>query len=107
MKTDKDFQKVVESLSKNYLNKVLKIIDKLIKENNIQNIYSESHKLKGSGKTYGFDKISIVSLEVEELCKQLLTDKTEDIKKNKDMVIKKIKKLKNLTEEYICIGAKS
>lgn len=100
MKADKDFQKMVESLSKSYLNKVLKTLNKLIKENNIQNIYGESHKLKGSGKTYGFVKISTASLEIEELCKQLLSNKTDHLQKNKDIVKKKIKQLKSLTESY-------
>ncbi|MBE8163476.1 MAG: Hpt domain-containing protein [Bdellovibrionaceae bacterium] len=100
MKTDQDFQKMINGLSGDYLDKVLKTVEKLIKENNIQNIYEESHKLKGSGKTYGFVKISDISSEVEELCKQLLDKKEEHIKKNKNIIIKKIKQLKCLTKDY-------
>lgn len=100
MKKDKDFQKMIEGLSKTYLNKVLKTLHQLIKDGDIKNIYTESHKLKGSGKTYGFSKISIASSEIEKLCEQFLNKKTDHLQKNKNLLKQKIKQLKSLTEAY-------
>lgn len=100
MIANKNFQKMVDNLSENYLDEVIKTLDKLLKENSIQKTYNESHKLKGSGTTYGFKKISTASSEIENLCKQLLNDKTDHLEKNKSKVMKKIKQLKHLTKTY-------
>lgn len=100
MNKNKEFKNMLSALGEDYLKKVTQKLDDLINKENIKSIFEESHKLKGSGKTYGFAKISITAKEIEQLCKQLLNAKTEQLQKNKNFIITKIKKLKSLTEDY-------
>lgn len=100
MSKDKDFADILNALGENYLKKVNQKLSDLIKKKNIKSMLNESHKLKGSGKTYGFNKISTASKEIEAFCKQFVDSKTDQLQKNKIFMIKKIKKLKSLTEVY-------
>lgn len=100
MKTTEDFQAVVDKLSQNYLIQVIKTLDNLIAENNIKKTQNESHKLKGSGTTYGFSQISLKATEIEDLCKSLLTAKSDQIHKNKTIINKKVQELRSLTKTY-------
>lgn len=100
MKATEDFQLVIESLGKSYLKKVTQTLNQLIKNNNIQAIYNESHKLKGSGKTYGFESISLTAKELEKLCKKFLQKKPNPVEKDKTIINKKLLELKTLTLKY-------
>lgn len=73
MKTQKDPKKLdqlLQEMKQDYLEalpKKIVLLEKLTKEKNWDQINTEYHKLKGTGKTYGFPEISKISEHLESL----------------------------------------
>ena len=64
---------VLSDLKKDYLAKLPNRIEKLYElagNENWEDLYTEYHKLKGTGKTYGFPEISIACERLESLVQQ-------------------------------------
>jgi len=51
------------------MQKVLVILNKSLEAMDLETIQREGHKLKGHGKAYGFDEISIIGAKLEESAK--------------------------------------
>ena len=67
---DKKLSRVLSDLKVEYLESLpnkIKKIRSLTKKEDWQSLYDEYHKLKGTGKTYGFPEISILCEQLEML----------------------------------------
>jgi len=63
---------IISDLKHDYLAKLparLELLKHLIEQKNLTELQSEFHKLKGNGKTLGFQWISILSGNIEDLIK--------------------------------------
>lgn len=63
---------IIHDLKQDYIAhfpKRLQLIAQLIEEKNLEQLQSEFHKLKGNGKTLGFQWISVLSGNIEDLIK--------------------------------------
>jgi HPt (histidine-containing phosphotransfer) domain-containing protein len=61
-----------EALRQKYLKSVpekIENIRKAIATNSLHDLQQEFHKIKGSGKTYGFGDISIIATHIDKHCK--------------------------------------
>lgn len=76
--TDKKLSRVLSDLKKEYLEALpgkIQKIRSLTQKENWPLIYEEYHKLKGTGKTYGFPEISILCEQLEKLAQKKETQK--------------------------------
>ena len=88
----KSFRSTFLELQKEYLQTILlnlNNIESFFETKNIKEIKKEFHQLKGSGKTYDIEEISILSSLVEELCLKECVD-FEQIKTPIIELLKKI-----------------
>jgi HPt (histidine-containing phosphotransfer) domain-containing protein len=61
-----------EALKQKYLQSIpekIETIKKIITTNELLPLQQEFHKIKGSGKTYGFEDISLVAIPIDKHCK--------------------------------------
>jgi HPt (histidine-containing phosphotransfer) domain-containing protein len=68
-----DFQKILDELRAAYLASMPEKRDVIVaawKVNDIKALRAEYHKLKGTGKTYGLEALSILGAKLELLCEQ-------------------------------------
>ncbi len=69
---DDKTQKALDLLKDKYLNSLsekIEIIKSHIALKNLSGLQQEFHKLKGSGKTYGFNNITLISTRIDLLLK--------------------------------------
>lgn len=72
----KDLSDVLEGLRKDYLSNLpqkISLIKKLTLDENWKELYNEYHKLKGTGKTYGFPEISTLCAKMENFAQNVET----------------------------------
>ncbi len=65
-------EELLKSLRKEYIETLptkIKEIQSYVLKNDTESLLVLFHKLKGSGKTYGFDQISVLGHDVEEALK--------------------------------------
>lgn len=70
MKNEKSWNSILENLKVDYLKALderIQLLTDLTSKSDIESLENEYHKLKGTGRTYGFQAISDVCNEMEKL----------------------------------------
>jgi HPt (histidine-containing phosphotransfer) domain-containing protein len=94
-----ELKEVLSTLKKEYLEALpvkLKKIKELTQAKELDLLREEYHKLKGTGKTYGFPEISIVCAKLEALLQNTKTVETKNLVQAAELLEKMYQKyLKN------------
>lgn len=75
-------EELLKTLRKEYIDTLpakIKEIETYLAKNDIENLLIVFHKLKGSGKTYGFDQISVLGHDIEEALKAKAKDSLKSV----------------------------
>jgi HPt (histidine-containing phosphotransfer) domain-containing protein len=93
----KDLSDVLGDLKKDYLSNLpqkISLIKKLTQSEDWKELYTEYHKLKGTGKTYGFPEISTLCAKMESFAQNAETQ-------NKSIFEKAVELLDEIRISYV------
>jgi len=72
MTRDESWDEMMSDLRQEYLKQLterIKMLETLTQDVRWDRLYDEYHKLKGTGRTYGYDEITVVCQKLEDFCK--------------------------------------
>ncbi len=75
-------EEIIKELSVDYVEALPAVVDRLeafTDQNNLSQIREEFHKLKGTGKPYGLDEITVLGETMERICVAFAEDAIEFI----------------------------